>query len=55
METTATCAYCGAATQLFNAGVPICAKCDDAREKVSPPGSLEPTQERTPEEEGSEA
>jgi len=56
METTAKCAYCGAATELFNAGVPISSKCDDAREKVSPPpGSLEPTQERTPEEEGSEA
>jgi hypothetical protein len=56
METNAKCAYCGAATQLFNAGVPICAKCDDAHEKDNPARSiLEPESKRTPEEKGAEA
>ena len=36
METNAKCAYCGAATQLFNAGGPIYAKCDDAHERDNP-------------------
>ena len=36
METTVTCAYCGAATQLFKADVPVCKNCDDAHEKVNP-------------------
>jgi len=44
METNAKCAYCGAATQLFAAGVPICAKCNEAHKKVPPPAILNPSQ-----------
>ena len=36
----ADCAYCGAETQLYNSGVPICVICSDAREsKRKPPTS----------------
>jgi len=51
METTAKCAYCGAATQLFNAGIPICTECDAAHEKENPAKwILEPMQKQTTEE-----
>jgi hypothetical protein len=38
----AACAYCGAETQLYSSGVPICLKCSDEREKKAskkPPAS----------------
>ena len=36
----AACAYCGAETELYENGVPICLKCSDAREaKRKPPAT----------------
>ena len=36
----AACAYCGAETELYESGVPICLKCSDAREaKRKPPAT----------------
>jgi hypothetical protein len=38
----AACAYCGAETQLYDSGVPICLKCSDERENKpsrKPPAS----------------
>ena len=38
----AACAHCGAETELYSSGVPICLKCSDAREskaKKKPPAS----------------
>ena len=38
----AACAYCGAETELYESGVPICLKCSDQRESKAskkPPGS----------------
>jgi hypothetical protein len=38
----AACAYCGAETELYESGVPLCVKCSDEREskaKKKPPAS----------------
>jgi hypothetical protein len=36
MEKPGKCAHCGAETQLWNNGVPICGKCGAARAKANP-------------------
>lgn len=41
----AACTYCGAETELYESGVPICVKCSDEREskaKKKPPASGQP-------------